>query len=130
MKIGPVTKTIVPATTFTANANITIAPGKITGIGWVNDPVFHLKLVENSGSSNMQCFLQASDDGGSTFGNMLTFTDATATGNEYISAKSSNTVAQLSIFGDNFQLAHVQNAAGNWTVTLTISGMAYGGGGL
>lgn len=129
MKIGPVTKVIVPATTYTANNNITIDPGNITGIQWVNDPVFHLKLVENSGTSNTQCFLQASDDGGATYGNMITFTSATASGNEYLCAKCSNTVAQLSVFGNKFRLQHTQNTTGNWTATVTISGMAVGGGG-
>ena len=128
-KVGPVTKTLINAHTFAANNNITIDPGLITGISWINDPVFHLKLVENSGSSNMQCFLQASDDGGTSYGNMITFTDATASGNEYLCAKCSNTVAQLSLFGDKFKLQHVQNAAGNWTITLKVSGMASMGSG-
>lgn len=128
-KIGAVTKTVIAATTFTANNNITIDPGKLTGIQWVTNPVFHLKLVENSGSSNMQCFLQASDDGGTSYGNMITFDDATASGNQYKSASCNNAVEQLPLFGDAFKLQHVQNTTGNWTITLTVSGLAAGGGG-
>ena len=127
-RIGPVTKQIVN-NTFAANANIAIDPGLITGIQWVMPPVFHLKLVENVNGSNMQCFLQASDDGGVSWGNMITFDDASASGNQYKSASCNNTVEQLPLFGSKFQLAHVQNTTGNWTVVLTISGMARGGSG-
>lgn len=126
---GPVTKTLVNNNTYTANGNITLDADAISGISWMMPPVFHLKIVENSGSSNSQCFLQASEDGGTTYGNMITFEDASASGNQYKAAACNNAVEQLPVFGETFRLQHTQNTTGNWTINLTVSGMALGGSG-
>ena len=127
-RIGRVTKTLINNNTFTANNNINIDDNYL-GIQWVQPPSFLLEATENSGSSNMQCFLQSSFDGGTAYQNMLTFTDLSATGNEVLSASCSNTVAQHNPCGDKVRLQHVQNTTGNWSITLRVSGFARGGSG-
>jgi hypothetical protein len=120
---------LINAQTYTSNNNISLDANAISGMSWIMPPVFHLKMVENSGSSNSQCFLQASDDGGNTYGNMITFDDASASGNQYKSASCNNAVEQLPPFGNAFRLQHTQNTTGNWTITLKVSGMVLGGSG-
>lgn len=125
MKIGPVVKTLISNNTFAANANIDITSAYL-GIRWAQPPAFLLTVVENSGSSNMQCFIQGSFDGGATYHNMITFTDQTGNNND-VQYPGNNAVHQINPCGDKIRLAHAQNTTGNWTITLKVAGFAQGG---
>lgn len=120
-RCGKVVKKLVNAVTVTTSTTIDVSD-LFNGIQFVGQPLFTLVATENSGTATLDIDVNVSQDNGSNYDEVLSFTQLSASGREV----KNPTVGP---WGEKVQVEVTLSAAADWTFTLYVSGPALGAAG-